>query len=217
MCVVLLLKRPACRASCSKCKAQLALPRLLPLQGVSAAGQVVSLKVWLIDDILEKINSHLPSHIRILGKPCVTRAAHQVVAGPNRDTQFLLSLSFPIVEIRQQSSSLAVGCSGCASVIEKDSGLVSPSGRDTAGQTDSGHWCSTLALHVPCVNQMLGYKSLDLIKLKQGQLFPFVIGLIMGFLGPFFFLIQSDSLPFRWRICAIGVNNYYNVCWDGWA
>lgn len=41
---------------------------LLPLQGVSAAGQVVSLKVWLIDDILEKINSHLPPHIRILGK-----------------------------------------------------------------------------------------------------------------------------------------------------
>lgn len=40
-------------------------------QGVSAAGQVVSLKVWLIDDILDKINSHLPSHIRILGKlPC---------------------------------------------------------------------------------------------------------------------------------------------------
>ncbi|KAI2568749.1 pseudouridine synthase 1, partial [Homo sapiens] len=35
-------------------------------KGVSAAGQVVSLKVWLIDDILEKINSHLPSHIRIL-------------------------------------------------------------------------------------------------------------------------------------------------------
>lgn len=43
---------------------------LLSLQGVSAAGQVVSLKVWLIDDILDKINSHLPSHIRILGKPC---------------------------------------------------------------------------------------------------------------------------------------------------
>lgn len=47
---------------------------VLPLQGVSAAGQVVSLKVWLIDDILEKINSHLPSHIRILGKPGRARA-----------------------------------------------------------------------------------------------------------------------------------------------
>jgi len=35
---------------------------------VSAAGQIVSLKVRLIDDILEKINNHLPSHIRILGK-----------------------------------------------------------------------------------------------------------------------------------------------------
>nr|XP_045012591.1 tRNA pseudouridine synthase A isoform X2 [Jaculus jaculus] len=41
-------------------------------KGVSAAGQVVSLKVWLIDDILNKINSHLPSHIRILGLKRVT-------------------------------------------------------------------------------------------------------------------------------------------------
>ncbi|CAD7674537.1 unnamed protein product [Nyctereutes procyonoides] len=41
-------------------------------KGVSAAGQVVSLKVWLIDDILEKINSHLPPHIRILGLKRVT-------------------------------------------------------------------------------------------------------------------------------------------------
>ncbi|XP_078193935.1 pseudouridylate synthase 1 homolog isoform X5 [Callithrix jacchus] len=42
------------------------------MQGVSAAGQVVSLKVWLIDGILEKINRHLPSHIRILGLKRVT-------------------------------------------------------------------------------------------------------------------------------------------------
>ncbi|XP_049624215.1 pseudouridylate synthase 1 homolog [Suncus etruscus] len=41
-------------------------------KGVSAAGQVVSLKVWLIDDILEKINKHLPAHIRILGLKRVT-------------------------------------------------------------------------------------------------------------------------------------------------
>ncbi|XP_072456872.1 pseudouridylate synthase 1 homolog isoform X2 [Notamacropus eugenii] len=41
-------------------------------KGVSAAGQIVSLKVWLIDNILEKINSHLPSHIRILGLKRVT-------------------------------------------------------------------------------------------------------------------------------------------------
>ncbi|XP_078193943.1 pseudouridylate synthase 1 homolog isoform X11 [Callithrix jacchus] len=41
-------------------------------KGVSAAGQVVSLKVWLIDGILEKINRHLPSHIRILGLKRVT-------------------------------------------------------------------------------------------------------------------------------------------------
>nr|XP_023396200.1 LOW QUALITY PROTEIN: tRNA pseudouridine synthase A [Loxodonta africana] len=41
-------------------------------KGVSAVGQVVSLKVWLIEDILEKINNHLPSHIRILGLKRVT-------------------------------------------------------------------------------------------------------------------------------------------------
>ncbi|XP_021113360.1 tRNA pseudouridine synthase A, mitochondrial isoform X1 [Heterocephalus glaber] len=41
-------------------------------KGVSAAGQVVSLKVWLIEDLLDKINSHLPSHIRILGLRRVT-------------------------------------------------------------------------------------------------------------------------------------------------
>ncbi|KFO35603.1 tRNA pseudouridine synthase A, mitochondrial [Fukomys damarensis] len=35
-------------------------------RGVSAAGQVVSLKVWLIEELLDKINSHLPSHIQIL-------------------------------------------------------------------------------------------------------------------------------------------------------
>ncbi|XP_007426163.1 tRNA pseudouridine synthase A [Python bivittatus] len=41
-------------------------------KGVSAAGQIVSLKVWLIEDILQKINEHLPSHIRILGLKRVT-------------------------------------------------------------------------------------------------------------------------------------------------
>ncbi|XP_028829703.1 pseudouridylate synthase 1 homolog isoform X2 [Denticeps clupeoides] len=41
-------------------------------KGVSAAGQVVSLKVWLIDDILAKINSELPPQIRVLGFKRVT-------------------------------------------------------------------------------------------------------------------------------------------------
>ncbi|XP_069476169.1 pseudouridylate synthase 1 homolog [Ambystoma mexicanum] len=41
-------------------------------KGVSAAGQIVSLKVWLIDDLVEKINTHLPSSIRILGLKRVT-------------------------------------------------------------------------------------------------------------------------------------------------
>ncbi|KAE8634891.1 hypothetical protein XENTR_v10002459 [Xenopus tropicalis] len=41
-------------------------------KGVSAAGQVVSLKIWLIDNVVEKINENLPSHIRILGLKRVT-------------------------------------------------------------------------------------------------------------------------------------------------
>lgn len=42
-------------------------------KGVSAAGQVVSLKLWLIDDIIEKINEHLPPQIRVLGLKRVTQ------------------------------------------------------------------------------------------------------------------------------------------------
>uniref|UniRef100_W5KMY3 Pseudouridylate synthase 1 homolog n=1 Tax=Astyanax mexicanus TaxID=7994 RepID=W5KMY3_ASTMX len=41
-------------------------------KGVSAAGQVVSLKLWLIEDILQKINKQLPSQIRVLGFKRVT-------------------------------------------------------------------------------------------------------------------------------------------------
>ncbi|MGH0169164.1 UNVERIFIED_CONTAM: hypothetical protein FKN15_056001 [Acipenser sinensis] len=41
-------------------------------KGVSAAGQVVSLKLWLIDDVMEKINGQLPAQIRILGLKRVT-------------------------------------------------------------------------------------------------------------------------------------------------
>ncbi|XP_077164265.1 pseudouridylate synthase 1 homolog isoform X2 [Paroedura picta] len=41
-------------------------------KGVSAAGQIVSLKIWLIEDILQKINDYLPAHIRILGLKRVT-------------------------------------------------------------------------------------------------------------------------------------------------
>lgn len=42
-------------------------------KGVSAAGQVVSLKLWLIEDIVEKINKHLPPQIRVLGWKRVTQ------------------------------------------------------------------------------------------------------------------------------------------------
>uniref|UniRef100_A0A3Q4I8Q1 Pseudouridylate synthase 1 homolog n=1 Tax=Neolamprologus brichardi TaxID=32507 RepID=A0A3Q4I8Q1_NEOBR len=42
-------------------------------KGVSAAGQVVSLKVRLIDDIIEKINENLPPQIKVLGLKRVTQ------------------------------------------------------------------------------------------------------------------------------------------------
>lgn len=42
-------------------------------KGVSAAGQVVSLKVRLLDNITEKINEHLPPQIRVLGLKRVTQ------------------------------------------------------------------------------------------------------------------------------------------------
>ncbi|MEQ2237452.1 tRNA pseudouridine synthase 1 [Ilyodon furcidens] len=42
-------------------------------KGVSAAGQVVSLKIRLIENIIEKINEHLPPQIRVLGLKRVTQ------------------------------------------------------------------------------------------------------------------------------------------------
>ncbi|KAM6901982.1 pseudouridylate synthase 1 homolog [Lycodopsis pacificus] len=42
-------------------------------KGVSAAGQVVSLKLRLIEDSVEKINEHLPPQVRILGLKRVTQ------------------------------------------------------------------------------------------------------------------------------------------------
>uniref|UniRef100_UPI00398F0D1A pseudouridylate synthase 1 homolog n=1 Tax=Pristiophorus japonicus TaxID=55135 RepID=UPI00398F0D1A len=41
-------------------------------KGVSAAGQIVSLKLWLIDDLVDKINGNLPPGIKILGLKRVT-------------------------------------------------------------------------------------------------------------------------------------------------
>ncbi|XP_029300654.1 pseudouridylate synthase 1 homolog [Cottoperca gobio] len=42
-------------------------------KGVSAAGQVVSLKLRLIEDIVEKINEHLPTQVKVLGLKRVTQ------------------------------------------------------------------------------------------------------------------------------------------------
>ncbi|XP_067862282.1 tRNA pseudouridine synthase A isoform X2 [Heptranchias perlo] len=41
-------------------------------KGVSAAGQIVSLKLWLIDNLVDKINENLPLGIKILGLKRVT-------------------------------------------------------------------------------------------------------------------------------------------------
>ena len=41
-------------------------------KGVSAVGQVVSLKMLLVPGILERVNEHLPSAIRVLGYTRVT-------------------------------------------------------------------------------------------------------------------------------------------------
>eukprot|EP00062_Callorhinchus_milii_P021673 gi/632978632/ref/XP_007906022.1/ PREDICTED: tRNA pseudouridine synthase A, mitochondrial isoform X1 [Callorhinchus milii] len=41
-------------------------------KGVSAAGQIVSLKLWLIDNLLDKINENLPPCIKVLGLKRVT-------------------------------------------------------------------------------------------------------------------------------------------------
>ncbi|XP_013856749.1 tRNA pseudouridine synthase A, mitochondrial, partial [Austrofundulus limnaeus] len=42
-------------------------------KNVSAAGQVVSLKLQLIDDLIKNINEHLPPQIRVLGVKRVTQ------------------------------------------------------------------------------------------------------------------------------------------------
>ncbi|XP_061554409.1 tRNA pseudouridine synthase A isoform X3 [Phycodurus eques] len=47
-------------------------------KGVSAAGQVVSLKLWMIENIVEKINEHLPPQIRILDSNTSDTAAFRL-------------------------------------------------------------------------------------------------------------------------------------------
>ncbi|KAG7476381.1 hypothetical protein MATL_G00082270 [Megalops atlanticus] len=59
-------------------------------KGVSAAGQVVSLKLWLIDDIISKINAHLPAHIRVLGLRRVTRSFNAKLNCDARSYSYLL-------------------------------------------------------------------------------------------------------------------------------
>lgn len=129
---------------------------LLPLQGVSAAGQVVSLKVWLIDDILAKINSHLPSHIRILGKPC-TRGRPR--GGSCRMTAnfFFHHTSLVWRETTGRLSSSEWLCVGVPASLRR-------------GRPGRSLLCNTVTPTCLGFNQT-GHESPDVIKLKQGQLF----------------------------------------------
>lgn len=60
-------------------------------QGVSAAGQVVSLKLLLMDDLAQKINQHLPPQIRVLGE---SSPAH--ISRCSRRVSFNLPLVLPL-------------------------------------------------------------------------------------------------------------------------
>ncbi|XP_015221503.1 pseudouridylate synthase 1 homolog isoform X2 [Lepisosteus oculatus] len=75
-------------------------------KGVSAAGQVVSLKLWLIDDILEKINRHLPSQIKVLGLKRVTGGFNSKNKCDARTYSYMLpTVAFAHKDKDQQDSS----------------------------------------------------------------------------------------------------------------
>lgn len=59
-------------------------------KGVSAAGQVVSLKVRLIEDIIEKINGHLPPQIKVLGLKRVTQSFNSKTKCDARTYSYML-------------------------------------------------------------------------------------------------------------------------------
>uniref|UniRef100_A0A8C2KRW1 Pseudouridine synthase 1 n=1 Tax=Cyprinus carpio TaxID=7962 RepID=A0A8C2KRW1_CYPCA len=78
----------------------------LHYQGVSAAGQVVSLKVWMIDNILDKMNAHLPPHIRILGYKRVTGGFNSKNNCDARTYSYMLpTVSFSPKDYNQEDTS----------------------------------------------------------------------------------------------------------------
>ncbi|XP_067232607.1 tRNA pseudouridine synthase A isoform X3 [Chanodichthys erythropterus] len=78
-------------------------------KGVSAAGQVVSLKLWMIENVLDKINAHLPSHIRILGYKRVTGGFNSKNNCDARTYSYMLpTVSFSPKDYNQEDTSFRV-------------------------------------------------------------------------------------------------------------
>ncbi|XP_064163957.1 pseudouridylate synthase 1 homolog isoform X2 [Anguilla rostrata] len=79
-------------------------------KGVSAAGQVVSLKLWLIDDVVAKINAHLPAQIRVLGLRRVTGSFNSKNSCDARTYSYLLpTVAFAPKELVHQDASFRLG------------------------------------------------------------------------------------------------------------
>ncbi|TSK72087.1 tRNA pseudouridine synthase A, mitochondrial [Bagarius yarrelli] len=78
-------------------------------KGVSAAGQVVSLKLWLIENILEKLNSHLPPQIRVLGWKRVTGGFNSKNNCDARTYSYMLpSIAFSPKDTDQEDTSFCL-------------------------------------------------------------------------------------------------------------
>lgn len=68
---------------------------------MSAAGQVVSLKLRLIDNIIDKINEHLPPQIKVLGKAlllifCICSLSHSFDAKSKKAVKMMNKHSAPL-------------------------------------------------------------------------------------------------------------------------
>ncbi|XP_012671242.1 tRNA pseudouridine synthase A isoform X2 [Clupea harengus] len=78
-------------------------------KGVSAAGQVVSLKLWLIEDILNKINAELPAQIRVLGYKRVTGGFNSKNNCDARTYFYMLpTLAFSLKDHNQEDTSFRI-------------------------------------------------------------------------------------------------------------
>ncbi|KAJ8260694.1 hypothetical protein COCON_G00164170 [Conger conger] len=82
-------------------------------KGVSAAGQVVSLKLWLIDDAVDKINAQLPEQIRVLGLRRVTASFDSRKCCDARTYSYLLpTIAFAPKDLVHNDTSYRLGSEG---------------------------------------------------------------------------------------------------------